>query len=203
MLRGDDPSAGDQPDTKAVFDIDTRKLLETARRLRDAGELPSGRKVAGAASFFLGAADNPIDPPPGWKPAIARRQARRRRAIRADAVLHGRRLVRRYVARLADNGLAEQAFAADRHRAAALGEIGDVDPRQVVRRDYSGRRSLRGWNARPIRPRKAAASAWRWCSSFPIFRMSPALTSWRRATTPWCPISSPPPATSVSRLAAV
>ena len=68
MLRGDDPSAGDQPEAKAVFDIDPRALLETARKLRDTGELPSGRKVTGRADFFLGAADNPIDPPPGWQP---------------------------------------------------------------------------------------------------------------------------------------
>src|SRR5215467_4746507 len=31
MIRGDDPSAGDQPDTKPVFDLDPRQLLETAR----------------------------------------------------------------------------------------------------------------------------------------------------------------------------
>src|SRR5882762_10590461 len=66
MLRGDDPSAGDQPDAKAVFDLDPRQLLETARLLRDAGELPSGRKVTGRADFFLGSADNPVDPPVGW-----------------------------------------------------------------------------------------------------------------------------------------
>ena len=28
MLRGDDPSAGDQPDAKAVFDLDPRSLLD-------------------------------------------------------------------------------------------------------------------------------------------------------------------------------
>src|SRR5689334_10231121 len=63
VLRGDDPSAGDQPDAKPVFDLDPRQLLETARRLRDKGELPSGRKIGGKAEFFLGGADNPIDPP--------------------------------------------------------------------------------------------------------------------------------------------
>ena len=68
MLRGDDPSAGDQPDAKPVFDLDPRSLLETARRLRDTGELPTGRKVTGRADFFLGSADNPVDPPPGWRP---------------------------------------------------------------------------------------------------------------------------------------
>jgi methylenetetrahydrofolate reductase (NADH) len=39
-----------------------------ARDLGEQGVLPSGRKVAGSARFFLGAADAPIDPPDGWKP---------------------------------------------------------------------------------------------------------------------------------------
>ena len=65
VLTGDDPKAGDQPDTKPVFDIDSRALIETARRLRDEGKLPTGRKVAGKAPFFIGAADMPIDPPAG------------------------------------------------------------------------------------------------------------------------------------------
>src|SRR6202140_3177268 len=68
MLTGDDPKAGDQPDTKPVFDIDSKTLIETARRLRDKGTLPTGRKVEGKAAFFIGAADMPIDPPAGWQP---------------------------------------------------------------------------------------------------------------------------------------
>jgi len=68
LLTGDDPKAGDQPDTKPVFDVDSKTLIETARRLRDEGVLPTGRKVAGKAAFFLGAADVPIDPPAGWQP---------------------------------------------------------------------------------------------------------------------------------------
>jgi methylenetetrahydrofolate reductase (NADPH) len=68
LLTGDDPKAGDQPETKPVFDIDSKTLIETARRLRDEGTLPTGRKVGGKAAFFLGAADVPIDPPAGWQP---------------------------------------------------------------------------------------------------------------------------------------
>ena len=68
VLTGDDPKAGDQPDTKPVFDIDSQTLIETARRLRDEGKLPTGRKVGGKAAFFLGAADMPIDPPADWQP---------------------------------------------------------------------------------------------------------------------------------------
>ena len=51
-----------------MFDVDSTTLTAMARDLRDQGELPSGRKVGGHAPFFLGAADAPIDPPPGWKP---------------------------------------------------------------------------------------------------------------------------------------
>jgi methylenetetrahydrofolate reductase (NADPH) len=68
LLTGDDPKAGDQPDTKPVFDINSATLIETARRLRDEGTLPTGRKVDGKAAFFIGAADMPIDPPAGWEP---------------------------------------------------------------------------------------------------------------------------------------
>ena len=69
LLGGDDPKAGDQPETKAVFDIDSKTLIETARRLRDDGTLPTGRKVAGRAAFLIGAADVPLDPPAEWQPA--------------------------------------------------------------------------------------------------------------------------------------
>src|SRR4051812_26572058 len=68
VLRGDDPSAGDQPDAKPVFDLDSGALIETAVGIRDRGELPSGRKVTGKAEFFIGAADMPIDPPKDWQP---------------------------------------------------------------------------------------------------------------------------------------
>lgn len=68
LLTGDDPKAGDQPDTKPVFDIDSKVLIETARRLREEATLPTGRAVAGRADFFIGAADMPIDPPAGWQP---------------------------------------------------------------------------------------------------------------------------------------
>jgi methylenetetrahydrofolate reductase (NADPH) len=104
-LRGDDPSAGDQPDSKAVFDLDARQLLDTARRLRDAGELPTGRKVGGKPQFFLGAADNPIDPPPGWEPKglVAKIEAGAQ-FVQTQFCMDAQ-VVRRYLARLEDCGL--------------------------------------------------------------------------------------------------
>ncbi|HEX5212684.1 MAG TPA: methylenetetrahydrofolate reductase [Pseudolabrys sp.] len=105
-LRGDDPSAGDQPDAKAVFDLDPRQLLDTARRLRDAGELPSGRKITGRADFFLGAADNPIDPPPGWQPTSLQAKLDAGAQFVQTQFCMDAGVVRRYVARLAEHKLA-------------------------------------------------------------------------------------------------
>jgi methylenetetrahydrofolate reductase (NADPH) len=89
LLTGDDPKAGDQPDTKPVFDIDSKTLIETARRLRDDGTLPTGRKVAGKPrSSSAPPTCRSIRPPAGSRTG-APRQGQIRRAVRADPVLHG------------------------------------------------------------------------------------------------------------------
>ena len=108
VLRGDDPSAGDQPDAKPVFDLDPRALLTTARRLRDSGELPTGRKIGGRADFFLGSADNPIDPPPGWQPTALQAKVDAGAQFVQTQFCMDAALVRRYVARLAECGVAEK-----------------------------------------------------------------------------------------------
>ena len=102
-LTGDDPKAGDQPETKAVFDVDSTTLTKMARDLRDKCELPSGRKVGGHAHFFLGAADAPIDPPPGWKPdKLAAKIAAGAEFAQTQFCMDAA-IVRRYVARLAEH----------------------------------------------------------------------------------------------------
>jgi methylenetetrahydrofolate reductase (NADPH) len=106
MLRGDDPSAGDQPDAKAVFDLDPRSLLDTARKMRDSGELPTGRKIGGRADFFLGSADNPVDPPPGWKPASLQVKIDAGAQFVQTQFCMDAGVVRRYMARLAELGMA-------------------------------------------------------------------------------------------------
>ena len=105
ILTGDDPKAGDQPDTKPVFDVDSRTLIETARHLRDDGKLPTGREVAGKAPFFIGAADMPIDPPAGWEPkALAAKVAAGAQFVQTQFCMDAA-LLRRYVAVLAEAGL--------------------------------------------------------------------------------------------------
>jgi methylenetetrahydrofolate reductase (NADPH) len=108
VLTGDDPKAGDQPDTKPVFDVDSRTLLETARRLRDEGKLPTGREVAGKAPFFLGGADMPIDPPAGWEPkGLLAKVGAGAQFVQTQFCMDAA-LLRRYVAALANFGVTEK-----------------------------------------------------------------------------------------------
>jgi methylenetetrahydrofolate reductase (NADPH) len=108
LLTGDGPTAGDQPDAKPVFDIDSKALLETARRLRDEATLPTGRQVGGRADFFLGAADVPIDPPADWQPTALAGKARSGAQFVQTQFCMDVGIVRRYVERLRVAGLTKK-----------------------------------------------------------------------------------------------
>jgi len=108
LLTGDDPKQGDQPETKPVFDVDSRTLMETARRLRDDGTLPTGRKVGGRAEFFIGAADMPIDPPAGWEPKGLAAKAEAGAQFAQTQFCMDAGIVRRYVTVLEKAGLTKQ-----------------------------------------------------------------------------------------------
>ncbi len=108
LLTGDDPKAGDQPETKPVFDIDSKALLETARRLRDDGTLPTGREVSGKAEFFIGAADLPIDPPTGWQPDALLGKIKSGAQFAQTQFCMDAEIVRRYIGALEKAGITRQ-----------------------------------------------------------------------------------------------
>jgi methylenetetrahydrofolate reductase (NADPH) len=106
LLRGDDPSAGDQPDAKPVFDLDTLALSSVARDIRDSQKLMSGQKVTGRAAFFIGTADSPIDPTDGWKPERLKAKIDAGAQFAQTQFCMDAGVARRYAQRLAENGLA-------------------------------------------------------------------------------------------------
>jgi len=108
LLSGDDPKEGDQPETKPVFDLDSRTLLAMAERLRNERQLPSGRRVEGPIRLLLGAADVPIDPPPGWAADSLRGKADAGADFIQTQFCMDLGVVRRYSARLVDLGLAQR-----------------------------------------------------------------------------------------------
>jgi methylenetetrahydrofolate reductase (NADPH) len=67
-LTGDGVQAGDQPEAKPVFDLESTTLLRTARILCDKNQFLSGRKLETSPKFFLGAASNPFVPPYDFRP---------------------------------------------------------------------------------------------------------------------------------------
>lgn len=67
-MTGDDVSAGDHPETKPIYDIDSVHLIRMARLMRDQGTYLSGRPLTHAPSFLIGAVENPFAPPLRFRP---------------------------------------------------------------------------------------------------------------------------------------
>jgi len=107
-LRGDDPRSGDQPDTKAVFDLDTTGLLAMAQRMRTQGLLPSGTEIKGAVELVLGAAELPVDPPADWRPDGLKAKLEAGADFVQTQFCMDAGVVRRYAARLLDMGIAQR-----------------------------------------------------------------------------------------------
>ena len=61
-LTGDDVTAGDEPEARRVFDLDSPQLIATARALAG-GHYLSGRSLDPAPHLFIGAVENPAAPP--------------------------------------------------------------------------------------------------------------------------------------------
>jgi len=58
LLTGDDPKAGDHPEAKPVFDINSAALMQAAKGLTEGRDM-AGKELAGAPTFCIGAAADP------------------------------------------------------------------------------------------------------------------------------------------------
>jgi methylenetetrahydrofolate reductase (NADPH) len=109
-LTGDDVSAGDQPQAKRVFDLDSIQLLQTTRTMRDQGVFLSGRKLSTPPKLFLGAAENPFVPPYDFRPLrLAKKIAAGADFIQTQYCFDLPRL-RTFMARVRDLGLDGRVF---------------------------------------------------------------------------------------------
>jgi methylenetetrahydrofolate reductase (NADPH) len=110
LMSGDDVTAGDHPEARRIYDIDSMQLLEVATAMRDRGTYLSGRKLDQAPSFFIGAVENPFAPPLGFRPL------RLQKKVRAGADFIQTQLVfdvppfARFMAAVADLGLIGKVF---------------------------------------------------------------------------------------------
>jgi len=62
LLTGDDVTAGDEPEARRVFDIDSAQAINIAR-IMASGTYLSGRKINPAPDFYIGAVENAAAPP--------------------------------------------------------------------------------------------------------------------------------------------
>ncbi len=109
-LTGDGVANGDHPEAKPVFDLDCMTLLTTIRTMRDQGEYLSGRKIKTPPRVFLGAAINPFSPPQDFRPVrFAQKVAAGAQFVQTQYCFD-LDLFERYMQRVRDAGLHEQAF---------------------------------------------------------------------------------------------
>jgi methylenetetrahydrofolate reductase (NADPH) len=74
-LTGDDVTAGDEPEARRVFDLDSIQLLALGAAMAR-GTYLSGRKIDPAPKLFLGAVENPGAPPHDYRVDRALKKAR-------------------------------------------------------------------------------------------------------------------------------
>lgn len=108
VLSGDDPRAGDQPETRPANDLTSSALLAMAQRMRTENRLPPGTEIQGHLRLVLGAADVPVDPPAGWDPKGLKAKLQAGADFVQTQFCMDIGVVRRYAGRLLDLGIAQE-----------------------------------------------------------------------------------------------
>lgn len=109
-LTGDGVQAGDHPDAKPVFDLDSVSLLHTIRGMRDEGRFLSGRRITFPPAVLIGAAENPFAPPLAYRPLrLAKKIAAGAQFIQTQ-YCYDVPAMERFMTRVRDLGLHERCF---------------------------------------------------------------------------------------------
>jgi methylenetetrahydrofolate reductase (NADPH) len=104
-LTGDDVTAGDEPEARRVFDLDSTQLLEVCSAL-SRGTYLSGRKIDPAPRLFVGAVENPSAPPVDYRVDRALKKARAGARFLQLQVGFEREPLERFMAEAVASGLA-------------------------------------------------------------------------------------------------
>jgi methylenetetrahydrofolate reductase (NADH) len=110
LLTGDHVSAGDHPEAKPLYDIDSLHLLRVARVLRDDGTYLSGRALSSRPSYFIGAVENPFAPPHEFRPIrLAKKVEAGAEFVQTQLCFNLPRLAE-FIARAGDAGILDRVF---------------------------------------------------------------------------------------------
>ena len=107
-LTGDDVTAGDEPEARRVFDLDSPQLIALASMLAE-GRYLSGRPLDPAPRLFLGAVENPAAPPIEYRAERALMKARAGARFLQLQIGYRPELLEDFVAAAEINGLTDHA----------------------------------------------------------------------------------------------
>jgi methylenetetrahydrofolate reductase (NADPH) len=106
-MTGDDVTAGNEPQARRVFDLDSVQLLQVARVL-ERGHYLSGRAIDPAPHFLLGAVENPGTPPCDVRVRRAAKKALAGARFLQLQICYRPELLERFMRAAYDTGLSER-----------------------------------------------------------------------------------------------
>lgn len=109
-LTGDDVSAGDHPEAKPVFDLDSISLLSTIRTMRDKSQFLSGRQLDVAPKLFAGSTINPFVPPVDQRVLLLQKKISAGAEFIQTQYCFDMPMLTSFMKRAVDMGLTEKAF---------------------------------------------------------------------------------------------
>ena len=109
-LAGDPVKNGDQPDAKAVFDINSKKVLSIMQSMNDLGETMSGRELQTKSKFFPGGAAIIHEPENNWDPVALKEKVSQGAKFIQTQFCYDVNLLRDYMKHIVDAGLSEKLF---------------------------------------------------------------------------------------------
>lgn len=110
VMSGDDVTAGDHPEARRIYDIDSMQLIEVAAGMRDRGTYLSGRKLQTPPTFFIGAVENPFAPPLEFRPLRLQKKVRAGAQFIQTQLVFDVPIFARFMSMVGDLGLLEQVF---------------------------------------------------------------------------------------------
>jgi methylenetetrahydrofolate reductase (NADPH) len=109
-MTGDDVTAGDHPEAKPIYDLDSLHLVRLARILRDEGTYLSGRPLSSPPTFLIGAVENPFAPPVDFRPIRLEKKIEAGAEFFQTQICFNVDRMREFMRSVVDSGAAEKAW---------------------------------------------------------------------------------------------
>jgi methylenetetrahydrofolate reductase (NADPH) len=109
-MAGDPIKVGNQPDAKAVFDVNAKTVLNIINDMNIKGQTMVGRELATKAKFFPGATAIVHDPVKNWKPTALDSKAKAGAKFVQTQFCYDSDMLKTYMKYIVDSGLSEKLY---------------------------------------------------------------------------------------------